>query len=124
MAYVLGVDVGGRTDRPCRQRRGGPGRAAGAERDPIVACRLRDHLDILERELRMRQLAGPLLVMQSNGGAVAAAEASANAISTVGSVLTGGVIGSLQRSLHPARLLRRRGPQHACVHHRRALPHR
>jgi N-methylhydantoinase A len=33
--------------------------------------------------------------MQSNGGAVAAAEAPANAISTVGSVLTGGVIGSV-----------------------------
>lgn len=56
---------------------------------------LRDYLANLEHELRERDLAGPLLVMQSNGGAVAAAEAPANAISTVGSVLTGGVIGSV-----------------------------
>jgi N-methylhydantoinase A len=55
---------------------------------------LRDYLESLERELRQRRLTGPLLVMQGNGGAVAAAEAPANAISTVGSVLTGGVIGS------------------------------
>ena len=33
--------------------------------------------------------------MQSNGGAVAAAEAPATAISTIGSVLTGGVVGSV-----------------------------
>ena len=49
----------------------------------------------LEAALRERGLAGPLLVMQSNGGAVAAAEAPATAISTVGSVLTGGVVGSV-----------------------------
>lgn len=56
---------------------------------------LRDYLNNLEAALRERQLAGPLLVMQSNGGAVAAKEAPANAISTVGSVLTGGVMGSV-----------------------------
>ncbi|MBB5153646.1 hydantoinase/oxoprolinase family protein [Saccharopolyspora phatthalungensis] len=56
---------------------------------------LRDYLDNLETALRKRQLAGPLLVMQSNGGAVAAKEAPANAISTIGSVLTGGVMGSV-----------------------------
>jgi N-methylhydantoinase A len=56
---------------------------------------LRDYLGTLEAELRRRQLAGPLLVMQSNGGAVAAAEAPATAITTVGSVLTGGVVGSV-----------------------------
>ena len=57
---------------------------------------LRDYLTALEDALRERKLAGPLLVMQSNGGAVAAAEAPAAAISTVGSVLTGGVVGSVQ----------------------------
>jgi N-methylhydantoinase A len=56
---------------------------------------LRDYLTTLETTLRDNELAGPLLVMQSNGGAVAAAEAPATAISTVGSVLTGGVIGSV-----------------------------
>ncbi|MFC9765940.1 hydantoinase/oxoprolinase family protein [Rhodococcus jostii] len=56
---------------------------------------LRDYLGSLESELRDRKLAGPLLVMQSNGGAVAAAEAPKNAISTVGSVLTGGVVGAV-----------------------------
>lgn len=56
---------------------------------------LRDYLGELEGKLREKQLAGPLLVMQSNGGAVAAAEAPGNAISTVGSVLTGGVVGAV-----------------------------
>ena len=56
---------------------------------------LRDYLGNLESKLRDRKLAGPLLVMQSNGGAVAAAEAPRNAISTVGSVLTGGVVGAV-----------------------------
>ena len=45
---------------------------------------LRDYLSSLENKLRRRGLSGPLLVMQSNGGAVAAAEAPAHAISTVG----------------------------------------
>ena len=56
---------------------------------------LRDYLSSLEAALRERELAGPLLVMQSSGGAVAAHEAPASAISTVGSVLTGGVVGSV-----------------------------
>ena len=56
---------------------------------------LRDYLGELEGKLRNHKLAGPLLVMQSNGGAVAASEAPGNAISTVGSVLTGGVVGSV-----------------------------
>jgi N-methylhydantoinase A len=55
---------------------------------------LRDYLGNLESALRARKLAGPLLVMQSNGGAIVAREAPANAITTVGSVLTGGVTGS------------------------------
>jgi len=56
---------------------------------------LRDYLDSLEAALRERKLAGPLLVMQSNGGAVAASEAPGTAITTVGSVLTGGVVGAV-----------------------------
>jgi N-methylhydantoinase A len=56
---------------------------------------LRDYLTSLEDTLRERKLAGPLLVMQSNGGAVLAAEAPSAAISTVGSVLTGGVVGAV-----------------------------
>jgi N-methylhydantoinase A len=56
---------------------------------------LRDYLTALEDTLRENRLGGPLLVMQSNGGAVAARQAPATAISTVGSVLTGGVVGSV-----------------------------
>jgi N-methylhydantoinase A len=56
---------------------------------------LRDYLTSLEDALRERELAGPLLVMQSNGGAVLASEAPSAAISTVGSVLTGGVVGAV-----------------------------
>ena len=56
---------------------------------------LRDYLGSLEGRLREHGLIGPLLVMQSNGGAIAAAEAPATAISTVGSVLTGGVVGAV-----------------------------
>src|ERR1700744_4154596 len=77
---------------------------------------LRDYLTTLEDTLRASRLSGPLLVMQSNGGAVAAAEGPATAISPIGpvatrgpgaraeapptaispsgSVLTGGVVGS------------------------------
>lgn len=57
---------------------------------------LRDYLANLEAGLRREGLAGPLLVMQSSGGAITAAEAPATAISTVGSVLTGGVVGAMQ----------------------------
>lgn len=56
---------------------------------------LRNYLGNLESKLRKRNLTGPLLVMQSNGGAVTASEAPRNAISTVGSVLTGGVVGAV-----------------------------
>jgi N-methylhydantoinase A len=56
---------------------------------------LGDYLGSLEGRLRGHGMTGPLLVMQSNGGAIAASEAPASAISTVGSVLTGGVVGSV-----------------------------
>lgn len=60
-----------------------------------IAPGLRDYLGTLERRLAEHAMTGPLLVMQSNGGAIAAKEAPAHAISTIGSVLTGGVIGAL-----------------------------
>ena len=56
---------------------------------------LRSYLGTLEERLRADGLSGPLLVMQSNGGAIAAGEAPRTAISTVGSVLTGGVVGAV-----------------------------
>src|SRR5690606_38193776 len=43
--------------------------------------------------LREKGLKGALLVMQSAGGAIAASEAAASAITTIGGVLTGGVVG-------------------------------
>ncbi|MFS0735040.1 hydantoinase/oxoprolinase family protein [Microbacterium jepli] len=55
---------------------------------------LRRYLTPLVRELGERGLRGPLLVMQSSGGTIAAAEAPASAITTVGSVLSGGVVGA------------------------------
>jgi len=59
-----------------------------------IAPALRDYLGPLERGLTDRGLAGPLLIMQSSGGTIASTEAPANAITTVGSVLSGGVIGA------------------------------
>jgi N-methylhydantoinase A len=56
---------------------------------------LRRYLGTLEERLRSRGLAGALLVMQGNGGAIAASDAPRTAISTVGSVLTGGVVGAV-----------------------------
>ncbi|MTD53744.1 hydantoinase/oxoprolinase family protein [Amycolatopsis pithecellobii] len=55
---------------------------------------LRRYLQPLDRELHERGLAGPLLIMQSSGGTIAADEAPASAITTVGSVLSGGVVGA------------------------------
>lgn len=60
-----------------------------------IAPGLRSYLDTLQAALTERGLTGPLLVMQSNGGAVTAAQAPERAISTVGSVLSGGVVGSV-----------------------------
>lgn len=55
---------------------------------------LRDYLEPLSKDLTERGLKGPLLVMQGSGGTVSAAEAPAYGITTIGSVLTGGVIGA------------------------------
>src|SRR5262249_7904503 len=54
---------------------------------------LKVYLDDLESKLRAKGLRGALLVMQSSGGAIAASEAAASAITTIGGILTGGVVG-------------------------------
>lgn len=54
------------------------------------------YLKDLDGKLRTRGLKGALLVMQSAGGAIAASEAAASAITTIGGVLTGGVVGCSQ----------------------------
>ena len=55
---------------------------------------LRRYLRPLVKELQQRGLDGPLLIMQSSGGTISADEAPASAITTVGSVLSGGVVGA------------------------------
>ena len=57
---------------------------------------LKIYLSELESRLRDRGMAGSLLVMQSSGGAIAAGEAAASAITTIGGVLTGGVVGCVR----------------------------
>ncbi|MFG3522040.1 hydantoinase/oxoprolinase family protein [Nocardia nova] len=55
---------------------------------------LRHYLEPLTAELDQRGLAGPLLIMQSAGGTISAEDAPHSAITTLGSVLTGGVVGA------------------------------
>lgn len=59
-----------------------------------VGPRLRDYLRPLEAQLRQRGFEGSLLVMQGSGGCVDSGVAPSRAITTIGSVLTGGVVGS------------------------------
>ena len=58
-----------------------------------VGPRLRDYLRPLETELRSRGFEGSLLIMQGSGGCVDSSDAPSRAITTIGSVLTGGVVG-------------------------------
>ena len=58
-----------------------------------VGPRLRTYLAPLEKRLRGLGFDGAVLVMQGSGGCVTASDAPAHAITTVGSVLTGGIIG-------------------------------
>jgi N-methylhydantoinase A len=58
-----------------------------------VGPRLRDYLAPLQAELRDRGFSGSLLVMQGTGGCVDSSAAPSRAITTIGSVLTGGVVG-------------------------------
>ncbi|WP_335979157.1 hydantoinase/oxoprolinase family protein [Streptomyces sp. CA2R106] len=61
-----------------------------------IGPRLRTYLLPLQRQLEERGLKGPLLVMQSEGGTITADRAPEHAITTVGSVLSGGVIGGMR----------------------------
>ncbi|RDI55937.1 hydantoinase/oxoprolinase family protein [Nocardia mexicana] len=58
-----------------------------------VGPRLAAYLRPLEDELKDRGFTGTLLVMQGSGGCVSSKDAPSHAITTIGSVLTGGVIG-------------------------------
>jgi N-methylhydantoinase A len=57
---------------------------------------LEHYLSQLEGKLRDHGLRGSLLVMQSSGGSIAASEAAASAITTIGGILTGGVVGCVR----------------------------
>ncbi|WP_236793770.1 hydantoinase/oxoprolinase family protein [Amycolatopsis sp. GM8] len=59
-----------------------------------VGPTLARYLEPLTDRLRDNGLRGPLLIMQGTGGTLAAHEAPKTAITTVGSVLTGGVTGA------------------------------
>jgi N-methylhydantoinase A len=59
-----------------------------------VGPTLARYLEPLTDRLREQGLRGPLLIMQGTGGTLAAQEAPKTAITTVGSVLTGGVTGA------------------------------
>ncbi|MEU5703518.1 hydantoinase/oxoprolinase family protein [Streptomyces aurantiacus] len=61
-----------------------------------IGPRLRTYLTPLQRQLEENGLKGPLLVMQSEGGTITADRAPEHAITTVGSVLSGGVIGGMR----------------------------
>jgi N-methylhydantoinase A len=58
-----------------------------------VGPKLAAYLMPLEEELRRQGLGGKLLVMQGSGGCITADIAPRHAVSTIGSVLTGGVVG-------------------------------
>lgn len=58
-----------------------------------VGPRLGAYLRPLEAELRNRGLNGQLLVMQGSGGCITSQDAPRHAVTTIGSVLTGGVVG-------------------------------
>lgn len=63
-----------------------------------VAPSLRRYLEPLQGTLAERGLKGPLLIMQSSGGTIHADAAPQSAITTVGSILTGGVTGARRLS--------------------------
>lgn len=70
------------------------GRSATTIMSTQVGPRLERYLLSLEGVLAERGFAGKLLVMQGSGGVVSANDASRHAIGTIGSVLTGGVVGA------------------------------
>ena len=56
---------------------------------------LNDYLEPLKQELKDKGARGSLLVMQGNGGTIAAEEVSKHPINTIGSVLAGGLTGTV-----------------------------
>lgn len=61
-----------------------------------IGPKLAAYLRPLQAELRERGFGGSLLVMQGSGGCVQAEDAPRHAVSTLGSVLTGGIVGCTQ----------------------------
>ncbi len=61
-----------------------------------VGPRLAGYLGPLEYSLREKGFKGSLLIMQGSGGSVQAADAPKHAVSTLGSVLTGGIVGCMR----------------------------
>lgn len=61
-----------------------------------VGPRLNAYLAPLETRLREWDFRGALLVMQGSGGCVRSSDAPAHAITTIGSVLTGGIVGCIR----------------------------
>ncbi|MCQ8187868.1 hydantoinase/oxoprolinase family protein [Streptomyces rugosispiralis] len=72
-----------------------------------VGPRLDAYLRPLQATLRERGLTGSLLVMQGSGGCVSADNAPAHAVTTIGSVLSGGVIGCtrMAEALHSGNVI-------------------
>ncbi|WP_107656410.1 hydantoinase/oxoprolinase family protein [Nocardia suismassiliense] len=69
------------------------GRSVTTIMNTQVGPRLAAYLRPLEDELKNRGFTGTLLVMQGSGGCVSSQDAPSHAITTIGSVLTGGVVG-------------------------------
>ncbi|MGW4844396.1 hydantoinase/oxoprolinase family protein [Nocardia brasiliensis] len=69
------------------------GRSVTTIMNTQVGPRLAGYLRPLEDELKNRGFTGTLLVMQGSGGCVSSQDAPRHAITTIGSVLTGGVVG-------------------------------
>jgi N-methylhydantoinase A len=70
-------------------------RSATTVMSTMVGPRLQAYLDPLQERLRTMGFQGSLLVMQGTGQTVLARDAAKKAITTVGSVLTGGAIGAV-----------------------------
>lgn len=65
-----------------------------------VGPTLRDYLLPLGSDLKGRGLKGPLLVMQGSGGTMSLEEAHSYPIATIGSTLSGGIVGALSMGEH------------------------
>jgi N-methylhydantoinase A len=70
-------------------------RSATTVMSTMVSPRLQAYLEPLQAQLRTMGFGGSLLVMQGSGQTVLARDAAKKAITTVGSVLTGGAVGAV-----------------------------